>query len=112
MLGEFLKMGNHIHTQIASLLGNPPRIVESIYLWGNDSGTALLSEAQVEENLGKERKEVVQFILVGSVPTEGLSSLWDLIDWRAEKREDNSQSSAFNLSNGRKPSQQNPCVSN
>lgn len=79
MLGEFLKMGDHIHAQIARLSGNTPRIVEGIYL-SMGSGMALVSGAQEEVKAWKrEKKEVIQFILMGSVPTEGFSSLWELV---------------------------------
>lgn len=78
MLGEFLKMGDHIHAQIARLSGNTLRIVEGIHL-SMGSGMVLVSGAQEEERAWKrEKKEVVQFLLVGSVPTEGFSSLWEL----------------------------------
>lgn len=72
-------MGDYIHAQIARLSGNTPRIVKGIYL-SMGSGMALVSGAQEEVKAWKrEKKEVIQFILVGSVPTEGFSSLWELV---------------------------------
>lgn len=72
-------MGDYIHAQIARLSGNTPRIVEGIYL-SMGSGMALVSGAQEEVRAWKrEKKEVIQFILVGSVPAEGFSSLWELV---------------------------------